>query len=210
MIKNDNQLAAAHKKLQELQVLVRDANDRYSGLELELMKLGIEEQIQDIQDDIEEYHELKELSFEQAVNLKLRQPILIEHIGELLAKLRLSAGLTQAQLAERLNWHQANVSRFEGENYTAQTLYKIIEYSSALGVWLHIFPSLLNETQSAHWYKSEEHRQSKWTFPEDTTSDDKPISDFTEDTSPYGPSSWFTEVTEQTSLVEHGELETAI
>lgn len=210
MIKSDTQLARAERQVQELQQLVQEMSEQYSGFELELMTGGIEEQIQDIQNDIDEYRELKKLSFEEAVSTRLRQPILIEHMGELLAKLRLAAGLTQAQLAERLNWHQANVSRFEGENYSAQTLYKIVEYASALGVWLHIFPSLLNETQSAHWYKSEEHHQPKWTFPTDTTSDDKPTSDFTEDISPYGSINWFTEGDEKTSLVKHGELKTAI
>jgi transcriptional regulator with XRE-family HTH domain len=75
----------------------------------------------------------------------LNKPILIDNISELLSKLRIAANLSQHEMADKLGWEQSNLSRFENENYNSQTISKIVEYVSALGVWLHITPSLTEE-----------------------------------------------------------------
>ncbi len=50
-----------------------------------------------------------------------------------LADARLTAGLTQAQLAERLGVSQAQVARFEKRGYDAYTLNTLRRYVHALG-----------------------------------------------------------------------------
>jgi transcriptional regulator with XRE-family HTH domain len=98
-------------------------------------------------DKIIEYKKLKELPFTDAITSLLSRPVLIDNIGELLAKLRIAAKLSQSDIAQRLGWQQSNLSRFESENYNSQTINKIVEYASLLGVWLHVQPSLTEEAE---------------------------------------------------------------
>jgi transcriptional regulator with XRE-family HTH domain len=50
-------------------------------------------------------------------------------------------------MAELLGWEQSNLSRFENENYSSQTISKIVEFASALGIYLHVTPSLTEEPE---------------------------------------------------------------
>jgi transcriptional regulator with XRE-family HTH domain len=149
MIKNDNQLTETIRQLRELEQYAESLEEQYSGAELRLMLAGIERQLQDIKREVDEYQELRQLTLEEAVSGRLQRGTHVEQLGDLLARLRVAAGLTQSQLAERLGWHQSNVSRFESENYSSQTLVKIVEYASALNVWLYVLPSLSDGVEFA-------------------------------------------------------------
>lgn len=142
MIKNDTQLSSTLKRISDLRDEVRALNAQYSEPESHLFTHGLEQEIEELEQRVREYTALRDAHFDLAVEWILRRPVLIERTGELLAKLRIAAGVTQEDLAERLGWHQSNLSRFESENYSAQTVSKIVEYASALGVWLQIFPTL--------------------------------------------------------------------
>lgn len=142
MIKDDRQLESAEQEIERLQRDIQELRESYSGLEEIILTRGLERQIHDITTEIREYRGLRALSLEEAVMSLLREPVAIEEIGELLAKLRIAADLTQSELADRLDWHQSNVSRFESENYSSQTIVKIVEYASALGILLQVIPVL--------------------------------------------------------------------
>lgn len=142
MIKNDKQLKHAQARLKEVRREIDELERQYSGLQLDIFRTPLVQEKEKREEEIEEYLQLRELSLEEAVVGPLKKPTLLGNVGELLAKLRIAAGLTQQELAERLDWHQSNLSRFESEYYSGQTVAKIIEYATSLGVWLHITPSL--------------------------------------------------------------------
>lgn len=146
MIKNDKQLASARTRKAHYIEQIDQLAAEYSGLELELLVQPLRDQVAKLDGEIEEYERLIGHSLAEAIDTILATPTLIENIGELLARLRIAAGFTQEQLAAKLNWKQSNLSRFESPNYSSQTLNKIVEFSGALGIWLHVFPSA-NEAQ---------------------------------------------------------------
>lgn len=155
MIKNDRQLKRAQERYDEVLQTIEDLEERYSGTQLRIMRSGFVGELQERKREIREYEQLRRLNLEEAIQRPLSKPVLLDNINELLTKLRIAAGLTQEEIAERLGWHQPNVSRFESENYGGQTIAKVVEYAGSLGVWLHTVPSL-TETPPEIVYRSEE------------------------------------------------------
>lgn len=145
MIKNDNQLSRTVERLLQIQASIKDLEKKYEGPELEFWAGTLRDEATKLKDEINEYNLLRLLPFNNAVENILQKPILLENVGELLAKLRIAAKLTQAEMAERLGWQQSNLSRFENENYNSQTIAKISEYLGNLGVWLYVKPSLVED-----------------------------------------------------------------
>ncbi len=148
MIKNQIQLRRAHERLSEIGREIQEYQNRYSGVELELYVLPLMDMEDELKEEINEFKSLCRLPFEEAISGPLNKPVLIYNIGELLAKIRIAAKLNQKQLAERLAWDQPNLSRFESENYSSQTISKIVEYASSLGIWLYVQPSITEKTFS--------------------------------------------------------------
>jgi transcriptional regulator with XRE-family HTH domain len=145
MIKNNSQLIQSQERLKKIQNELNEYRKDANNLTHKSLTISLEYEEEKIQNEILEYSRLKELSFEAAVTSVLNKHVLLDNIGELLAKLRIAAKLSQADLADRLDWEQANVSRFENESYSGQTVSKIVEYASALDIWLHVVPSLNDE-----------------------------------------------------------------
>jgi len=142
MIKNEAQFKRVAERIEELREEIRKLQGIYTRQELKFWSSAIEDEEKQLLNEQAEYNRLKDLPFEEAVESVLQEPFLFENIGELLAKLRIAAKLTQEEMADRLGWQQANVSRFENENYSSQTVKKISEYVGALGIWLYVTPSL--------------------------------------------------------------------
>jgi len=141
MIKNEIQLATAKSRFANLISQLAQLNTEYAGIELELLADPINDEVEKIEGQIHEYLTLRELSLDQALEAELIGPMVLENIGQLLAKIRIAAGFTQEAFAEHLGWKQSNLSRFENPNNSSQTIRKVVEYSSALGVWLYVRPS---------------------------------------------------------------------
>ena len=142
MIKNNIQLKRATSRLREVRQQVKGLREQYVGIELENYTNPLVDEANELEGEIIAYQKLRELTLEQALRKTLKEPVLLDNIGELLAKLRIASGLTQEDLATKLGWQQSNLSRFESENYNSQTIAKIVEYASSLGVWLLVSPSL--------------------------------------------------------------------
>lgn len=149
MIKTSAQLRNAQERLNIIQKLLGENGQKYSGLELEVHNMGLIIEENDLYEQIIEYRKLRELPFTDAIDFLSKKPVLIDNIGEFLAKLRIAAKLSQSEMAKHLGWEQSNLSRFESENYSSQTINKIVEYASMLGVWLHVRPSLTEEVEVA-------------------------------------------------------------
>ena len=145
MIKNSVQLKRAEERFASIRQTLEEYNKKFSGIELELYTAPLIIEENSLLEQIAEYKKIKSLPFVEAINSVLDKPILLDNVSELLSKLRIAAKLSQAEMAEKLGWEQSNLSRFESENYSSQTVNKIVEYASSLGVWLHIRPSLLEE-----------------------------------------------------------------
>jgi transcriptional regulator with XRE-family HTH domain len=142
MIKNDLQLKRAKTRLKDIRAEISEYQEEYTGIERDILIYPLMDEKRSILNDIEEFTALRNLPFEKAVVSTLNKPELIDNIGQLLAKLRIAAKLTQQEMAQRLGWDQPNVSRFESETYNSQTIAKVVEYAAALGIWLHVRPSM--------------------------------------------------------------------
>jgi transcriptional regulator with XRE-family HTH domain len=132
-----------------------------TGRDIHILPLMDEEE--ELKEEIEEYRIIREVNLEEAVSGILSEHVLIDNIGPLLAKLRIAAKMTQEDLANELGWEQSNLSRFENESYSSQTIGKVVEYTSALGVWLLVKPSLsdVGETPVEVEFKTTETSYSK-------------------------------------------------
>lgn len=142
MIKNDNQLRRAQTRLRRVVELIDEYSNKYFGIELDIYTLPLVDEEEELRKEIFTYQELKELSFEDAMAGPLSEPVLIDNIGIVLTNLRIASKITQAEMANMLDWEQPNLSRFENENYSSQTIKKVVQYASTLGVYLNVFPSL--------------------------------------------------------------------
>lgn len=153
MIKNKNQLKRAQVRFRFIQDQIEQYQSQYSGIDLELYVLPLKDEKDELMQEILEYQELRDLSLEENVQGLLSEPIIIDNISELLAMLRIAAKLSQDEFANRLGWKQSNLSRFESENYSSQTVSKIVEFASALGIWLHVTPSLTEKISEFSYRK---------------------------------------------------------
>lgn len=142
MIKNNGQLKRTQARLEKVMNQIDEFREQHDGIEREILVTPLLSELEELQKEIQEYRQLRNMSFEEAVKGPLSEPELIDNIGQILAKLRIAAKLTQEELARRLGWEQSNISRFESENYNSQTIAKVVEFASALDVWLHVTPSL--------------------------------------------------------------------
>ena len=157
MIRNENQLKSAINMLKEVDHEMSRIREKYFDDEmLDIYILPLLEQKYEIEDEINTYEFLRDCSFEDGINFLEETPGIIDNIGELLTKIRIAAKITQSQLAEKLGWSQPNISRFESENYGSQTIKKMIEYTSQLGVWLKVSPSFDESSTSAPSIKKNE------------------------------------------------------
>lgn len=142
MIKNDSQAKRTAAKLQDIFNEIKQLESQYSGIELEFWASQFRDEAVNLQKVINDYQLLTVLSLEDAIEGPLQEPILLENIGQLLTKLRIAAKLSQEEMAKKLGWQQSNLSRFESENYSSQTIGKISEYIDALGIWLYVIPKM--------------------------------------------------------------------
>jgi len=79
-------------------------------------------------EEVESYERLKRGEFDELINLR--------GLGHLLISLRISKGMTQADLAQKLGVHSSQVSRDERNEYFGITLERAIKVLDALGVEL--------------------------------------------------------------------------
>ena len=142
MIKNDLQMNRAFARINKLLEEIADLELNPAGAETDFFASHLRKELEGLRAEVRQYNSLRTLPFDIAIDTQLREPVLLENVGSLLAKLRIAAKLSQAEMAKRLGWHQSNLSRFESDNYSSQTIAKISEYISALGVWLLVVPSL--------------------------------------------------------------------
>ena len=134
MIKNERQYritrAQAEKFLLALRNLRADTDDRYA-LHPRLRQLqeeALKSQLSDLEEDLREYEDLKEgrFAFEKLEG--------ISELPKLLIRARIASGLTQRDLAGRLELKEQQIQRYEASEYASASFTRIKEVVSALGI----------------------------------------------------------------------------
>ena len=82
-----------------------------------------------LQEEVESYERLKRGEFEELDNLR--------GLGHLLISPRIAQGMSQRELAKKLNVHESQISRDERNEYFGITLERAIKVLDALSVRLH-------------------------------------------------------------------------
>lgn len=118
MIKNDHQLKTAQSKLAILLQEVTDLNTRYGGEEAALYTEGQRRLIDQLEREVDDYKTMRKMSVEEFMERLGKRDIDESQLGEVLARVRIKLGLTQAELAKRLGTKPENISRYEDNSYS--------------------------------------------------------------------------------------------
>lgn len=134
MIRNETEYQEASVRLAEERTRLADHRNRLkeTGLRDEEIKRVIDPMESfhlQLKEEVESYERLKRGEFEELDNL--------HGLGHLLISLRIARGISQRELAKRLDVHESQVSRDERNEYFGITLERAIKVLDALNVRLH-------------------------------------------------------------------------
>lgn len=133
MIRNEKEYREAVQRLD-------NEKERFAEHRSRLQKQGLDEQAMknvmdpmesfhlQLQEEVASYERLKRGEFEELENLR--------GLGHLLISLRIACGLTQRELADRLDVHESQVSRDERNEYHGVSVDRVSNILEALGVQL--------------------------------------------------------------------------
>lgn len=130
MIKSEREYQQSKKKVQEMDLMLQNKDSGHLKT-----NLGIEAFKSQIQDEINEYENIKNGKIPESY-------FLFENIGLLLISLRIHKGITQAELAKRLDVPASQVSRDENNDYhgvsvvTIKKILKALEFDLTLNIKL--------------------------------------------------------------------------
>jgi HTH-type transcriptional regulator/antitoxin HigA len=139
MITNERQYKITKTEAHRFKNALRDFR------ELELVKQGIdpiivsaqrsslEQQLKDLEDQIAEYEKLR------SGRITRLFPASVREIGQTLIEARITQGLSQRALAERLEIKEQQIQRYEQERYQTANLIRIAEVADALQLDLIAF-----------------------------------------------------------------------
>ena len=134
MIRNESEYREATQRLQDEKRRLREHETRLraGGLSTPEVKRALDPlrsfHLQ-LEKEVESYERLKRGEFEELENLR--------GLGHLLISLRIAQGMSQRELARRLDVHESQVSRDERNEYFGITLERAIKILDALNVRLH-------------------------------------------------------------------------
>lgn len=133
MIRNETEYQQAVRRLNEERGRLHDHQRRLeqSGLDAEQLKRALDPlrsfHLQ-LEEEVESYERLKRGDLGELLNL--------HGLGHTLVALRIALGLTQRELAERLDVHESQVSRDERNEYHGITIERASRILDAMGVQL--------------------------------------------------------------------------
>lgn len=129
MIKTENAYRQAIEKLKQDKEFIKDQIKKFEeiGLEQEHIELAIQPYIsfhEQLKEEVDYYERIKRGDFEPVFNLRT--------IGKTLIAYRIYLGLSQQDLAERLNVSPSQVSRDERNEYYGATIERIQSVMDAM------------------------------------------------------------------------------
>jgi len=133
MIRNEQEYQEASKRLEAERARLDQHREHLasSGLKKPELKRAMEPLIsfhEQLREEVEHYENLKRGKFPNLQNLK--------GLGVLLVSLRIARGMSQRELAAKLEVHESQVSRDERNEYHGITVDRAIKTLDALGVKL--------------------------------------------------------------------------
>lgn len=146
MIRNETEYKEAVERLAEERKRLDDHRKRLreAGLSAEELKRVVDPMESfhlQLQEEVQSYERLKQGIFDELHNLR--------GLGHLLIALRIAQGITQRQLAERLDVHESQISRDERNEYFGITLERAAKVLDALNVRLKTTVELPSEDPAA-------------------------------------------------------------
>jgi ribosome-binding protein aMBF1 (putative translation factor) len=134
MIRNETEYQEASARLadERRRLLEHSARLQEAGLSEDEIKRAIDPMESfhlQLKEEVESYERLKRGEFDELENFR--------GFGTLLISLRIAKGISQRDLAKRLNVHESQVSRDERNEYFGITLERAIKVLDALDVRLH-------------------------------------------------------------------------
>jgi ribosome-binding protein aMBF1 (putative translation factor) len=130
MIKNERQYKITKSQIAKFEAAVDELTAR-SGAKSRLRKLeedALRSQLDELRGEVEKFEELRSGG---------PKPIHIDSLDELpraLVEARIVAGLSQKDLAERLDLKEQQIQRYEATDYCSASLTRLKEIAKALGV----------------------------------------------------------------------------
>ncbi len=135
MIKNKKQLAFSKSQLIDLEKKMMDMENASSDkhpIHLKLELDGLRHLIKELRLEIEEYENIV------SQHLILFKERTIADLSKVLIYARIAEGISQAELARRVEIPQQQINRYEASDYESASLSRIIEIQEALGIELKI------------------------------------------------------------------------
>ena len=134
MIRNETEYQEASTRLMEERSRLAEHRDRLreaglSDVEIKRVIDPMESFHLQLQEEVASYERLKRGEFDDLDNLR--------GLGHLLISTRIAQGISQRELARRLEVHESQVSRDERNEYYGITLERAVKILDALNVRLH-------------------------------------------------------------------------
>jgi ribosome-binding protein aMBF1 (putative translation factor) len=130
-------LAEERKRLAEHRVRLKEAG--LSDEEIKRVIDPMESFHLQLREEVESYERLKRQEFDELDNLR--------GLGHLLIALRIAQGISQRELARRLDVHESQVSRDERNEYFGITLERAVKVLDALNVRLRTKVEIENPSE---------------------------------------------------------------
>lgn len=134
MIRNETEYKKAVARLREESTRLQETENRFKGQGLKeaQIKRAMDPLVSfhlQLKEEVESYDNLKRGIFNEMVNFR--------GVGHLLVCLRIARGITQRELAEKLDVSESQVSRDERNEYHGITMERASKVLEALGVRVH-------------------------------------------------------------------------
>lgn len=134
MIKNERQYRITKNQAERFSQTLASLRQRYGvtkGVPPLIAKAredAVRSQLADLEEQLREYESLK------AGNFEIEDLNVVAELPATLIKARISQGLSQRDLAERLSLKEQQIQRYEATDYASASLTRIKQVVSALGV----------------------------------------------------------------------------
>lgn len=143
MIKNQHQYRVTRAQLRRLEEALERARAAETSLQPALHEAviaGLEAQIAELQEEIEEYDSLKDREVLVAGTFR--------ELPQILIKARIARGWTQEQLAKKLKLKPQQIQRYESTEYRSASFGRLLDVARALNVELERCETRLTEPSS--------------------------------------------------------------
>jgi ribosome-binding protein aMBF1 (putative translation factor) len=125
MIQNQLQYKVTKSRLKEFtQALATLSQEKLPKKALEVRRRALESMIEELESDI--------ATFETHQNSDIPDLSILEDLPKTLVRARIAAGLTQAELAQRLGMKAQQVQRYEASQYASASLERLQEVARAI------------------------------------------------------------------------------